>query len=39
MADTSLAAALRHIRTPTDGPFVEGATDGQLLERFAGRRE
>ena len=39
MADPSLVAALRHIRALTDGPSAANATDGQLLERFASRRE
>ena len=38
MANTSLGAALRHIRTLTGSPGVD-ASDGQLLERFVLRRE
>ena len=39
MADTPLRAALRHIRTLTDEQSVTSAADGQLLDRFARRRE
>src|SRR5262245_22948586 len=37
MASTQLTQAVRRVRTLIDGPAE--ATDGQLLERFAARRE
>jgi RNA polymerase sigma factor (sigma-70 family) len=39
MARAHLSAVLRHLRRQTGANLGEGVTDGQLLERFAARRD
>ncbi|HZY86758.1 MAG TPA: sigma-70 family RNA polymerase sigma factor, partial [Gemmataceae bacterium] len=39
MAQAHLSAVLRHLRRRAGANLGEGATDGQLLERFAARRD